>query len=141
LITAPSTAAIMKSLPPEQIGAGAAVNETTREIGGTLGVAVVGSVFSSLFTPQVRSALSVLGLTAHKLNAAQGSMQSALGVVAHLAPSSPLLGEVSRGVRSAFMGGFHRACLVSAFVTIVVSIAVFNFLPKDAALPEELVLA
>ena len=45
LIYALLTAAIMSSLAPEQIGAGAAANETTRELGGTMGVAVIGSVF------------------------------------------------------------------------------------------------
>jgi EmrB/QacA subfamily drug resistance transporter len=137
-ITAPSTAAIMKSLSPEQIGAGAAVNETTREIGGTLGVAVVGSVFSSLFTPQVRAALAHLGLSASQLNAAQGSMQAALRVVSQVPRSSPLLGEVSKGVTSAFMNGFHRGCLVGSFAVIFVGIAVFQFLPRDSVGKEEL---
>ncbi|HTT58575.1 MAG TPA: MFS transporter, partial [Acidimicrobiales bacterium] len=54
LVNAPSTAALMSTLRPDQVGAGAAVNETTRELAGTMGVAVVGSVFSSLFGPGVR---------------------------------------------------------------------------------------
>jgi EmrB/QacA subfamily drug resistance transporter len=141
LITAPSTAAIMKSLPPAQIGAGAAVNETTREIGGTLGVAVVGSVFSSLFTPQVRMALFHLRLSRLQLDAAQGSMQSALGVLRQVPRSSPAFSDVSREVTSAFMNGFHRGCLVAAFASILMGIAVFQFLPKEAARKEELVLA
>jgi len=41
----------MDTLEPDQIGAGAAGNETTRELGGTLGVAIIGSVFASLFDP------------------------------------------------------------------------------------------
>ena len=62
LINAPSTAAIMGLLRPDH-RAGAAVNETTREIGGTMGVAVVGLVFSSLFGPAVRHAFAHLGLS------------------------------------------------------------------------------
>lgn len=140
LITAPSTAAIMKSLPPDQIGAGAAVNETTREIGGTLGVAVIGSVFSSLFTPQVRVALAHLGLTSQQLNAAQGSMQAALSVVAHVPRSSPLFAAVTRGVTSAFMNGFHRGCLIGAVCAVATGLAVFRFLPRETARDEEMAL-
>jgi hypothetical protein len=140
LITAPSTAAIMKSLRPEQIGAGAAVNETTREIGGTLGVAVIGSVFSSLFTPQVRTALSRLGLTSRQLDSAQGSMQAAKGVLARLPTTSPAFVHASRGVTSAFMDGFHRGCLIAAIAAALMGVAVFQFLPKEAARKGELVL-
>ncbi|MGH9018152.1 MAG: MFS transporter, partial [Acidimicrobiales bacterium] len=56
-ITAPSTEAVMGSLSEDQIGAGAAVNNTTRELGGTLGVAVLGSVFASAYGPRILRAL------------------------------------------------------------------------------------
>ena len=47
LLTGPATESIMGALPREQAGAGSAVNDTTRELGGTLGVAVLGSVLAS----------------------------------------------------------------------------------------------
>ena len=56
LVNAPSTASLMSTLRPDQVGAGSAVNETTRELAGSMGVAVVGSVFSSLFAPGIRAA-------------------------------------------------------------------------------------
>jgi len=49
LTTAPATESIMGSLPPDKAGIGSAVNDATRELGGTLGVAVVGSVCSSVY--------------------------------------------------------------------------------------------
>jgi len=49
LTTAPATDSIMGVVRPEQAGAGSAVNDATRQIGGTLGVAVVGSIFSTLY--------------------------------------------------------------------------------------------
>ena len=52
-ITAPATEAVMGSLAADQFGAGAAVNNTTRELGGTLGVAVLGSVFASAYAPRI----------------------------------------------------------------------------------------
>ena len=49
LVQAPATEAIMGSLPPAKAGVGSAVNDTARELGGTLGVAIIGSVFSSIY--------------------------------------------------------------------------------------------
>ena len=51
-ITAPATEAVMGSLAADQLGSGAAVNNTTRELGGTLGVAVFGSIFASAYGPE-----------------------------------------------------------------------------------------
>ena len=49
ITTAPSTGAIMRSLPLHKAGVGSAVNDTTRELGGALGVAVFGSLVASHF--------------------------------------------------------------------------------------------
>ena len=54
LVQAPATEAIMGSLPPAKAGVGSAVNDTARELGGTLGVAIVGSVFSSIYAVTAR---------------------------------------------------------------------------------------
>ncbi len=137
LITAPSTAAIMISLRPDQIGAGAAVNETTREIGGTMGVAVVGSVFSSIFGPQVRAVFARLGLSSRQLNIAQSSTQAAKAVVAHVPLGSPLHEQVATGVTSAFINGFHRGCLVASIFALVAGLAAFQFLPKGVSPREQ----
>jgi hypothetical protein len=131
LITAPSTAALMETLSPEQIGAGAAVNETTRELGGTLGVALVGSVFSSLFGPQVLSTLSKLGLSSHQLIVARSSLAAAQATVAHLPSTIRVLSD--KGLTHAFIEGFHRGCLVAAIVTTFVALIVFRFLPSGSS--------
>ncbi len=131
LVTAPSTAALMETLRPDQIGAGAAVNETTRELGGTLGVALIGSVFSSIFGPQVRVALAKLGLSLHQVDVARGSMAAAQATLAHVPPG--LRSASSQGLTRAFMEGFHRGCLVASIVTAVVGCVVFRFLPTRVA--------
>jgi EmrB/QacA subfamily drug resistance transporter len=127
LTIAPSTAALMETMRPEQIGAGAAVNETTRELGGTLGVALVGSVFSSIFGPQVRSALAKLGLSTPQLNVARSSMAAAQATVARL--PSALRTVSNQGLTRAFMDGFHRGCLVASCVAALVALTVFYLLP------------
>src|SRR6478752_3797774 len=63
LTTAPSTGAIMRSLPLHKAGVGSAVNDTTRELGGALGVAALGSLVASQFRSHLDAALP--GLPAH----------------------------------------------------------------------------
>ena len=64
LSASPATEAIMGALPLGQAGAGSAVNDTVREVGGTLGVAVVGSVMSTVYGPRSSTALTAAGAPA-----------------------------------------------------------------------------
>jgi EmrB/QacA subfamily drug resistance transporter len=57
LAMTPATDAIMGALPPDQFGVGSAVNDTTREVGGALGVAILGSLFASSYAGQLRPQL------------------------------------------------------------------------------------
>lgn len=137
-ISSPSTSALMGSLTAAQIGAGAAVNETTRELGGTLGVAVVGSVFSSLFGKSVAVVLAPLGFNHHDVTLAQSSMQAALRVVA-LSPTRSQGATIHDGLIRAFMDGFHRGCIVAGLTAIVMGALTFFFLPRLADTPGHVV--
>ena len=131
LISAPSTSTLMNALSASQVGAGAAVNETTRELGGTLGVAVVGSVFSSVFGPHIVRAFAHWPIPPYAVAIAERSMQGALVVLTRL--PHPLRGALRPEVVNAFMAGFHRACELAGTVTIVVGVLVFWFLPGPLA--------
>jgi hypothetical protein len=127
----------METLEVGQIGAGAAGNETTRELGGTMGVAIIGSVFASLFGPAIRRAFEPLlghGLSAHQLNVAQSSMEAAKMTAAHL--SASVQATLGPKLTSAFMNGFHRGCLVAAGTAVVVAVVVFCYLPARNAMAE-----
>ncbi len=50
---APATDSIMGSLPPERAGVGSAVNDTTREIGGALGVAILGTITTASYAAEI----------------------------------------------------------------------------------------
>ena len=132
-ISSPSTSALMASLPIDQLGAGAAVNETTRELGGTLGVAVVGSVFSSLFSARIVPALAPLGLSAPQRALAQGSMQGALKILTDA--GTPVSATTREAVNSVFMAGFHRGCVVASASAIAVGIIAFIYLPGRTSTP------
>ena len=53
LAMAPATDSIMGSLPPEKAGVGSAMNDTTREIGGALGVAILGSITAAVYSSTI----------------------------------------------------------------------------------------
>ena len=53
LTMAPATESIMGSLPLAKAGVGSAVNDTTRQVGGALGVAIIGSVLSSTYGSKI----------------------------------------------------------------------------------------
>ncbi len=127
LTTAPSTDAILSSLPPEKAGVGSAVNDTTRELGGTLGVAVIGSVFSSVYGPRVVDKLSALGVPEAGTDAARESV-GAVSVVMERAPAGAR--DAILGIaRSSFMSGFHAAIFVSAATTAAAAVLAMRFLP------------
>ena len=142
LVNAPSVAATMETLIPEQIGGGAAGNETTRELGGTMGVAIIGSVFASLFGPDIRRTFAPFlghGLNEAQIRMAQSSMQAAKEAVKRFPPQLQV--HLDDKVTAAFMDGLHRACLVGGGIAVVVAVVVFRYLPTGRMSSErELVL-
>ncbi|HRW37352.1 MAG: DHA2 family efflux MFS transporter permease subunit [Acidimicrobiales bacterium] len=133
LTTAPATESIMGSLPKAKAGVGSAVNDTTREIGGTLGVAVVGSAFSSLYGPQIVDKLTALGVPAEPVRIAEESVVAAVEV-ANRAPAfaRPAILEAAS---DAFLHGMALGCRVAALATLVGSAVAFAALPARASAP------
>jgi EmrB/QacA subfamily drug resistance transporter len=118
LISTPATESILLVLPPARAGVGSAVNDATRELGGTLGVAVVGSVFSSVYASSLADS-DFATLSGGALAKAQDSVGAAQAISA----SSPALGTA---MQDAFMAGLQTAsvvvgvlCLVGAAIALV----------------------
>jgi hypothetical protein len=112
LISTPATESILSVLPPAKAGVGSAVNDATRETGGTLGVAVIGSVYISFYTSHITAALHHLpgpALTAAKRSVGGGY------TVAH-ASAAPARPELIHHVQAAFLAGLHAGCYVAAGV-------------------------
>jgi EmrB/QacA subfamily drug resistance transporter len=130
-ITAPTAEAVMGSVPDEQRGAAAAVNNTTRELGGTLGVAVFGSIFASSYAPKIISAFRPLPIPAAPKAESHQSVAAAITVV-HRAPQAvrPTLETI---VFHAFHSGLFVACLAGAGVAVVGALAAFRLLPGKEA--------
>src|SRR5262249_8107824 len=110
LTSAPATESILSVLPPAKAGVGSAVNDATREAGGTLGVAVLGSIFTSLYANHL-GPTAFPELPNHVVPTAQNSVASALATAGH-APAGAQQ-QLLDGVQTSFMTGFHTASLVA----------------------------
>ena len=132
LTTAPATEAIMGSLPKEKAGIGSAVNDTARELGGTFGVALVGSVFSSIYGPKIADLFSGLPIPAPALAAAKESVVAA----AEIADQAPAAARetILDAARSAFLDGMTAGCRVAALAAILGALAALAFLPNQVDL-------
>ena len=138
LTSAPATEAIMGVVPKAKAGVGSAVNDATRLLGGTLGVAVIGSVYASLYTSRLTSGLPA-GLPATVARIAHGSVGAALTVAGRLAHAGhPALAAAVHNVASqAFLRGFHAGDLVAAGVAAAGALVAFALLPSYPAARDE----
>jgi len=120
LTTTPATESILSVLPPAKAGVGSAVNDATREAGGTLGVAVVGSIFSSIYVHHL-TGTAVAHLPAAAAQAARGSVAAAMAIAQHTpGAAAPTL---THAVSTSFMTGFTVACLAGAAVCVLGALA------------------
>lgn len=128
LISTPATESIMLVLPPARAGVGSAVNDATREVGGTLGVAVVGSLFASIFADRLASS-AYAALPAGALDAAQDSV----GAAWTMAATDPRL---AAALEDSFMDAFATACVVVSAVCFLGAAAAWRWLPGRSALAQ-----
>jgi len=111
-----ATAASMQELPPAMAGVGSAVNDTTRNMGSVLGVAVIGSITASVFASRM----------AHLAHGSAGSLGAAMAV-AHRAGGAYGT-AVLHAVNGAFVAGADRAVLAGAAATLAGMLIAFRTL-------------
>ena len=134
LVTSPSTDAIMGTLNRDKAGVGSAINDVGREVGGTLGVAIVGSVFVSLYTPKLASNFAgIPGLIQNLPAGVYEIAQKSVGAAYQVAGRSPtaLQDQVQEAVSNSFIHGFRTACVVASAVALVGSVIALVLLPSS----------
>jgi EmrB/QacA subfamily drug resistance transporter len=139
LIQAPATEAIMGSLPPAKAGVGSAVNDTARELGSTLGVAIVGSVFSSIYASKIGTALAGSPVPQQAIDVAKESVGGA-EVVANQAgqqagPQAEAL--VHTAINNSFIDGWHAGSWVCFAVVLLGAAVAWRWLPARDARSEQ----
>jgi hypothetical protein len=107
---------------------GSATNDTARELGGALGVAVLGSVVTSRFAAALEPALGGLPADAHDL--AGTGLAGALRVAGGL--PAPAADALAAAARAAYVQGFAGAALGAAALVVVGAGAAWVLLPRDA---------
>jgi EmrB/QacA subfamily drug resistance transporter len=135
---APATDSILASVPREKAGVGSAVNDTTREVGGTLGVAVLGSIMASVYGGRILDALSGTSLPAGLRAAAGDSLAAALQIAGGVG------GAAGRGIalagQDAFVQAFQIGSVVTGAVALVGAVIALLFLPARSRQEEPITI-
>lgn len=124
----PATESIMGSLPLAKAGVGSAMNDTTRQIGGALGVAILGSIFSSAYATHIAGSLA--GLPAATAAAATNSVGAALAIGAKIGGAQGA--AIVAAARSSFIHAMDRGLGVGAAIALLGAIVAFVWLPHRA---------
>jgi EmrB/QacA subfamily drug resistance transporter len=127
LVVAPATESIMGSVPLAKAGVGSAMNDTTRQVGGALGVAVLGSILAASYGAAIQPTLR--GAPPQVAQTAGDSIGAAATIAAQLGPQGSGLLEAAR---SAFIQGMGDALQVGAGVAALAALLVLLFLPARA---------
>jgi hypothetical protein len=133
LTQSPATDAITGALPPAKAGTGSAVNDFTRELGGALGVAVIGSVMASAYSAHILRSLTHLSVPAAAAAAARQSVAAGLTVSAHLPPG--VQAAAAAAARQAFTDGLSAGSIVAAAAAAAAAVGAVLFLPARASQP------
>jgi EmrB/QacA subfamily drug resistance transporter len=126
LTTSPITASIMSAVPPRKAGQGSAMNNTTRELGTALGVAVLGSLAASRFTSGISGAIS--GLSPGDRATARESLSGAATVARRL--GSDQAARLTDAANHAFVDGVRLASLTGGVLAVLAAVAVLRWLPR-----------
>ena len=139
LVMPPATESIMGSLPLAKAGVGSAVNDTTRQVGGALGVAVLGSVMSSTYGPRVTDALSGFPVSSEQAAAIHDQIGAAIQAASEIGgePGRMLADVASRG----FADGMSTAFIIGAAALALGAVIVALFLPARARDHESIAVA
>lgn len=121
----PGTNILMASVPRNRSGMGSAMNDTTRELGSALGVAVLGAILSAAYETQIRDTAAAF------TGAVREGLESSLAVALQVADKlGPAASTVSNAAKDAFMTGLSHAALVAAVIIFTAAIIALVGLPK-----------
>ena len=129
LARAPATDSVMGSLPLAKASVGSAMNDTARLLGGTLGVAVLGTIISQVYRTQI--AVAAAQLPTALAEPTRDSVQAALQVAAGLDPTSS--SALKAAARLAFTEAMNSAALVAGAVALAAALIALLLLPARPA--------
>ena len=122
--TAPTTSAIMGAVPDQKQGVASAVNDTSREMGGALGIAVAGSILAGRYSNELAPRLADFPVPVR--GPATDSLAKAVQVAGKLGPQGNHLAEVSK---AAFLAAMHASTMVMAVIVAVAAVLIGLWAP------------
>ena len=133
LVMAPASTTIMATVPAHQAGAGSAVNDTIREVGGALGVAIVGSVTAALYGNHLTRVLVAHHAPPAALHVATTSIAAADIVGTRIGGATG--DALVAAAHSAFVSAMDSGIQVAAAVALLGAIGCFAALPRRIVPP------
>jgi len=131
---APMTAAVMGAVGPQRAGLGSAMTNTSREIGGVLGIALLGTILTTVLRNSFVPSLSRLGLPpalhAQIVEAARHGTPPPRTLLATL--PTEVQARIAHAFGTAFMDGFQLALMVGGTVLILAAIVAYRWIPAGA---------
>jgi EmrB/QacA subfamily drug resistance transporter len=126
LTLAPLTGSIMSAVPLGKAGVGSAMNDVSRELGGALGVAVLGSIVASRYNDLLAPAVTQLTGQARAL--AESSLSGALQVAAQTGNAA-----LAAAARQAYVDGMHLSVTIGSMFAFAAAVIVYRLLPAGVA--------
>ena len=126
-----ATEMIMATLPAARAGVGSAVNDTVREFGGALGVAVIGSVAATSYAASMHHELDGFGnLTGVERGMLTNNVGAAVEVSHHIGAQGD---EIASIARAAFVDAMSHSLWIATFLAVAAAAVAFTQLPRQAA--------
>jgi EmrB/QacA subfamily drug resistance transporter len=128
LVMAPASTAIMNSVPSHQAGAGSAINDTIREVGGALGIAVIGSISAAAYSARLGATLAAGHTPASITHIATGSVAAADALSARAGGAAGA--QLADAAHAAFVHAMSLGLRVAAAVALASALAALFALPR-----------
>ncbi len=131
-VAAPATTAVMSSLSESRAGVGSAMNTVGRMISGSIGVAIIGSILSTIYASSFEEAASAISsLSSELVKTASDSVGVAIMVASQLPPQDA---DVLTGIaRQSFMDGWQVTALITCGISIIGALVMLKFMPPKQA--------
>jgi EmrB/QacA subfamily drug resistance transporter len=130
----PTSNAVMGSVPIEQAGMGSASNNAIRQIGSSLGIAIIGGIGQTVYVSQLSASSALQGLTAAQTTTAKGSITGAQSVAQQLGAQGAALQSAAN---NAFVSGMHLAMLIAFAIAALGALYASRAVPAHKVDPSE----
>jgi MFS family permease len=126
---APMTAAVMNSVGPQRAGLGSAMTNTSREVGGVLGIALLGAILTTELKSAFAPAVAGLGLNAQQLAAVSEGAQHGSLVTTGIGLSPAQATGLQQAFNDAFMKGFQPALVFAGIIILIACLIANRLIP------------